>query len=226
MLGKNHAAVGIGTGILIKDTALMNTGLYNLNSHLPLISTAASLKMDAFLALILGCLVVDLDCDNSIICRKLIPIKNDSIRTLALWILGIVLLIFPMAILKYIGLLIILGRISQKVTKKYYFDFSSFSIKSTTFIKHRWIFHSLLGLIINLIPIYWLQEKTGLFIVIPFTIGYLLHLAMDALDEWGIPLFYPITRKRFKIPIVRNYLAECLVVYTYFLYSISTIIVF
>lgn len=226
MLGKSHTAVGIGTGLLLKDTVLMSTGLYNLNSGLMILPIAASLKLDAFLALALGCLVVDLDCDNSTICRRLVPIRNNSIRTIVLWLLGIVLLILPIAILKYLGMLIIIGRVSQKVTKKYFFELSSFSIRSVTFIKHRWVFHSLLGLIINLIPIYWLQKTTGLFIMIPFTIGYLIHLATDALDEWGIPLFYPIIKKRIKIPIVRNYFTECLVVYTYFLYSISTIFIF
>jgi inner membrane protein len=218
-LGKNHLLVGASTGLLLYNTKLMQTGLYQndvstilggqlsnlLNNTLlgnemnHLLHIAAGYKLDAFAGIILGSLIIDLDSDNSIISRRIMPIKNNKLRSTCLYGLGILLLMAPGLLFKYIGAMILLGRLCRKV--KHRLEFEGMSMKYKTLEYHRTIFHSLLGLVLNILPIAYIEMKTGLFITIPFILGAALHLLCDCFSVYGIALFYPFSKKHFKMPI-------------------------
>ena len=75
-------------------------------------------------------------------------------------------------------------------------------------LKHRGITHSIFGLILacytitilQVHPIY--QQYVGIPIFRPFTIGYTAHLIADFCTNRGIAPFYPIIKKRVKMPLV------------------------
>ncbi|MGI9862326.1 metal-dependent hydrolase [Moorella naiadis] len=67
-----------------------------------------------------------------------------------------------------------------------------------TFMPHRGVTHSLLGMAAA-----WLAIKALGWPQVPFLIGYSVHLAEDALTPSGIPLLYPY-QKRTRVPLVRT----------------------
>lgn len=67
-----------------------------------------------------------------------------------------------------------------------------------TFIPHRGVTHSLLGMAVA-----WLAIRALGWPQLPFLIGYSVHLAEDALTPSGIPLLFPY-QKRIRVPLVRT----------------------
>jgi inner membrane protein len=67
-----------------------------------------------------------------------------------------------------------------------------------TFIPHRGVTHSLLGMAVA-----WLAIRALGWPQIPFLVGYCVHLAEDALTPSGIPLLYPY-QKHTCVPLVRT----------------------
>lgn len=67
--------------------------------------------------------------------------------------------------------------------------------------KHRGITHTLGAslLVATLLVYFWTQIPIGL--AIGISLGYLFHVLGDALSVSGVPLLYPFTEKRFKIPL-------------------------
>lgn len=67
-----------------------------------------------------------------------------------------------------------------------------------TFIPHRGVTHSFLGMAVA-----WLGIKALGWPQVPFLIGYCVHLVEDVLTPSGIPLLYPY-QKRMRVPLVRT----------------------
>lgn len=109
-------------------------------------------------------------------------------------------------------------------------------IKFTT--GHRGIFHTII--ISFIFPlIYYLTKDNELFLkyswfpylntIIGLTIGYLSHLLMDAMTEMGVPLLWPITKRKISIMKLKTNRHEwiaiamfvCLVIIVFFLKNIE-----
>jgi len=74
---------------------------------------------------------------------------------------------------------------------------------------HRGVLHSLLGMVFTIalfafIACFWVQVSTVWNLLIPAAaIGYLSHLALDALTPGGVPLFWP-KRRKYSLPLVKT----------------------
>lgn len=105
-----------------------------------------------------------------------------------------------------------------------YFNITSliiliFWIIVTYFSKHRTFSHSLFGLLIFILPF------IGVKILYPVFIGYVSHLFADLLTEYGIPLFYPFSKKRIRIcKITTNSLLEQIILIFILIINIILII--
>jgi inner membrane protein len=66
---------------------------------------------------------------------------------------------------------------------------------------HRGMTHSLFVWGIIALVVMW--ESSSLFAV-GFALGYLFHILEDFFSVQGVPLFWPFTTKRFKIPLYRT----------------------
>jgi inner membrane protein len=66
---------------------------------------------------------------------------------------------------------------------------------------HRGMTHSLV--VWGIIALVMMWESSSLF-AIGFVLGYLFHILEDFFSVQGVPLFWPFTLKRFKIPIYRT----------------------
>jgi inner membrane protein len=66
---------------------------------------------------------------------------------------------------------------------------------------HRGMTHSLV--VWGVIALVMMWESSSLFAV-GFVLGYLFHILEDFFSVQGVPLFWPFTLKRFKIPIYRT----------------------
>lgn len=67
---------------------------------------------------------------------------------------------------------------------------------------HRTMTHSLIFLF--LIPLLLLVFTRNLYIIMGIFTGILSHLIMDMLNPTGVPLFYPINKRKFRVAKVRT----------------------
>ena len=70
---------------------------------------------------------------------------------------------------------------------------------------HRYLFHSpfLLGILtVVVLPLF--LNIYGYLLALGFLVGYLSHLVLDFFNGLGIPLFYPLSKKRYHIATIRT----------------------
>lgn len=72
------------------------------------------------------------------------------------------------------------------------------SRKTGTF-HHRGILHTLFVPIVIYI-VYWLVFRNNG--ILPFIAGYISHLLLDMFNPSGVPLFFPLFKRRIKMPVV------------------------
>jgi len=63
-------------------------------------------------------------------------------------------------------------------------------------IKHRGFLHAPFTVGVFFLLYYFIFRN---FAILPFIIGYLSHIFLDALTKEGVPLLYPLTKKKFHI---------------------------
>lgn len=75
--------------------------------------------------------------------------------------------------------------------------------------KHRTLSHCLLSaVIISFLTVKGLMAYGNMEYGFYIFIGYLLHILEDLLTPKGVPLFYPFTAKKYRLPIVKSKLIE------------------
>ncbi|EYE88609.1 membrane protein [Fervidicella metallireducens AeB] len=134
----------------------------------------------------LASILPDIDHPKSIINKYILPVKNKPVKVTIYITLGVFIFLvnyfyFNLAYLKALGVFLVLIGISS----------------------HRnGITHSLSGLL-SFLSIFGYAAVIYNFkeCVIPFAIGYGLHLFADMFTSRGIPLFYPFKKKKYKMPL-------------------------
>ena len=194
MSGEQHKIVGIGVGIACSYYA-MNNGC---TSDAIMIAVASAV----------GCWLPDMDHDRTKLGRKRAAVTNTvgnivnfglyagivcCIVLAFLMVFGLVSSSFKLetlglAIGTFIVIIVIKNAISNSNTYKWV-------------TKHRGLMHTL----IPLIPLYCLTfvSASGIwyFSVIGLMVGYMSHLLSDCTTTDGCPLFFPLSREPFRIPI-------------------------
>ncbi|MDO6355218.1 metal-dependent hydrolase [Caloramator sp. CAR-1] len=144
------------------------------------------LSLGGLLVCAIASLLPDIDHPKALLNKYILPIKNKAVKTTIYFTLGVffLLLNFFYLNLKYvetIGIFFVL----------------------TGFSSHRnGITHSLTGLLCfggtfgYAARIYGFKEY-----IVPFFIGYGLHLIADMFTNRGVSLFYPFKKKKYKMPI-------------------------
>lgn len=134
----------------------------------------------------LASLVPDIDHPKSIINKYILPFKNKTTKTvvyicLALIVFWVDYLYVGALALKVLGVTLIL----------------------VAFSSHRnGLTHSLMGFIMfTFISNYIGEEYKISNMSNYFMIGYGMHLLCDMLTKMGVPLFYPLTKKKYKFPL-------------------------
>ena len=188
MRGTSHILIGAATGF-----ALANQLDYNITTTIGLT--------------VLGSIIIDIDTKNSTINKILFPVKSKH-RNIMKGAVGGGFLLLSNIFLKYIGALILLSIISEKVVYKF-----SFFKGIQKYEYHRTIFHDpIIGTIIFLLPL--LIIKVPLEITIPFITGIGLHYLADSFTSYGLP-FYLLGGKIKRMPISynsQNLIAEYIIV--------------
>ena len=79
-------------------------------------------------------------------------------------------------------------------------------IKIFSFLKHRGLTHSILGVVILYYALEFFAKNcySPLLTFVPYIVlGCVSHIILDMLTPSGVALFYPL-KKRFKIPLIRT----------------------
>lgn len=88
-------------------------------------------------------------------------------------------------------------------------------------VKHRGLTHSIFPVAILLL-IYFLTHNNPY--VSYFAIGYTSHILLDMMNKGGVPIFYPVSRRRFRIGAIRTGTVGesvvCVVLYVLFVVEI------
>ncbi len=75
-------------------------------------------------------------------------------------------------------------------------------------IKHRMMLHNLFVLILFSIMFYLVLDYTSLYdqllLVVSFDIGFISHILLDMFTYAGVSLFYPFSKKRYRIARLRS----------------------
>jgi inner membrane protein len=82
--------------------------------------------------------------------------------------------------------------------------FIPFSWLTKLFFRHRGLFHSIFFVLIIYIALTYLGWYT---ISFAFLLGYLSHIALDAITKSGVQIFWPL-RKKIRGPIQTNSMLE------------------
>ncbi|SKA98478.1 inner membrane protein [Caloramator quimbayensis] len=152
-----------------------------LSQYIPMDLTVSALSVSA-----LAALLPDVDHPKSIINKYILPFKSKGAKVTFYFMLGI----FVIAV------------------NSFYFSYSHLNALGVFFIfigasNHRnGTTHSLTGFLCFLFTIGYIMVKIRCGnLIVPFSIGYLSHLSADMFTSKGIPLFYPFSKKKFKMPI-------------------------
>lgn len=215
---KNHILIALGTGLLLCDTrfnqvsfplisnSIINQDFINkINNHKEIKLLISNSQINNLIVLLFSSILPDIDIENSKICRLLMPIKNNVFRKALIFILAFSLIYSNFYLLKYIGFILFLSRITR----------SGYD--------HRNIFHSLVGLLLCSIPIYYIDMNLNLKNTMVFCIGYTSHLFADTFTDKGVCLFYPFSSKKFRFPIhykSKHKKIEAMITYSYLLFII------
>ncbi|MBZ4662465.1 MAG: metal-dependent hydrolase [Caloramator sp.] len=144
-----------------------------------------SLTTGALVACALASLLPDIDHPKSFINQYILPFKNKLTKTTFYITLGVVIYLI----------------------NSFYFNYTYFKILSFFSVliglsTHRnGLTHSLFGFIcfVSLFGyaaiLYGFREC-----IIPFSLGYIMHLIADMFTSKGIPIMYPFKKKKFKMP--------------------------
>ncbi|KZL92810.1 metal-dependent hydrolase [Clostridium magnum] len=177
MKGQSHAIAGVVTGV-----ALTHSMHLNIN---PIIVVAAAL---------VGAMIPDIDEEHSKINKWLFPVSAKQ-RNIVKGLAGAILISSPIAVLKYIGIILVMSILSCKVNYK-------FSIWSGLhmFSYHRTIFHDpILGGLLLTVPLYLLSLPKEY--IIPYACGLASHYLLDMCTSNGLAL-YLLGGKRIRIPLI------------------------
>ena len=151
-------------------------------------------------------LIVDLDAETSTINKMLFPLKG-HLKDLLKIVVGCVLLLMPMFVLKYIGIIILISAVGSKLSEIFN-------------ICHRGILHDpIVGSILFLLPLHLLSLDK--YYCIPFICGLVSHYILDSFTEYGLPLF--LIGKQIRMPIhfqTGNYVVECLLLFLFIGFAI------
>ena len=98
------------------------------------------------------------------------------------------------------------------------------SLPLSAIFGHRGFTHSLLAAMLVGLSLWHLPLNSASF-WLPVCVGYLSHLLGDALSASGVPLFYPLSSKRFRFPIlpVNSFLETAVVATIFFLTLILSV---
>ncbi|WP_160318217.1 metal-dependent hydrolase [Caloramator mitchellensis] len=134
----------------------------------------------------LASLLPDIDHPKAFLNKYILPIKNKSVKTSIYFTIGIFFILLNLFYLniKYVEIIGI------------FFILTGFS-------SHRnGITHSLVGLI-SFSSTFGYAARTYGFreYIVPFFIGYGLHILADMFTNRGVSLFYPFRKKKYKMPI-------------------------
>lgn len=170
MTGKTHLGIGLLTAVLILDKEIIGITPVTI-----LICVIASLLPDA-------------DHPQGVLNKYILPIRNKSFKlsvylSLGIVVIGLNYLYFSYPYLYALGIAFILIGVSS----------------------HRQgITHSLVGFILFVYIIgYGTQDIEALErkrMIIAFISGYGSHILGDMFTSAGVPLFYPFSKKKFKMP--------------------------
>lgn len=194
MSGEQHKIVGIGMGIA--------------GSYFALTHGAEFAATGIAVGSALGCWLPDMDHDRTKLGRKRKVVteglnKLMQFGLMAVIVLGMVLVfllgrglvespISPQALLLAVG-----GAIGLLVFKKIIENSSEYKWAT----KHRGLMHTLLPLI----PIWLLTQVSDFplwdWFAIGLLVGYISHLIADCTTTEGCPIFYPLAKFNFRVPI-------------------------
>ncbi|MEG0370993.1 MAG: metal-dependent hydrolase [Clostridium sp.] len=171
MTGKTHMGIGLLTAVVILDKQALGISPLSI-----LICIFASLLPDA-------------DHPKGVFNKYILPMRNKAVKltiylSLGITIIGINYLYFSYTYLYALGLVVILIGVSA----------------------HRQgITHSLLGFILCVYIVGYATE--GLEVIererfnISFIAGFGTHILADLFTNRGVPLFYPFSKRKFKMPL-------------------------
>jgi inner membrane protein len=152
-----------------------------LSEHLPLNLSLSALGVCAFSALL-----PDIDHPKSMINKYILPIKNKAVKVTIYITLGIFLVLlnhfyFNYIYLRLLGIFFVLIGVSS----------------------HRnGVTHSLSGFLCFTAIFGYAAVSYGFRDdIFAFAVGYGTHLLADMFTNRGIPLFFPFSKKKFKMPI-------------------------
>lgn len=198
MKGLSHAVVGIATGVMLAEI---------LGADPKIIIPMTTI----------GSLLPDIDEENSMINKIIVPIKTKH-KNLVKSVLGGLLIVagnrlFSSTLIQYLGFIMILSTLSKKVE----YRFSLFS-GITKREYHRTLFHHpLIGGLIFVLPIGILNINSHY--KIAFIVGVMIcHYLMDSFTTYGLP-FFPF-KTSLRMPIhynSRNIFVESAIVTIYVL---------
>lgn len=170
MTGKTHVGIGLLTAVVILDKQAM--GITPL----------------AILMCIFASVLPDADHPKGVFNKYILPMRNKSVKlsiylSLGIVIIGLNYLYFSYPYLYALGFVLIMIGLSS----------------------HRQgITHSLIGFILFVYIVGYGSEGIDIMerkrIVIAFISGYGSHLLGDMFTNRGVPLFYPFSKKKFKMP--------------------------
>ncbi|WP_160198048.1 metal-dependent hydrolase [Senegalia massiliensis] len=191
MKGTSHAIIGATTGYVL-------SGIIGSD----LITTIGITTI--------GSIIVDIDEEHSTINKLLFPV-GVKYRNYLKILIGLIMLLVPNTLCKYLGAIITLSAISSKVVYQFSL-FGGFQKREY----HRTIFHNpIIGGLILILPLYMLDVSYNYRIA--FIVGiYIGHYLMDSFTTYGLPLF-PLKRC-IRMPIYfssRNNIAEKFVVVSF-----------
>lgn len=180
MLGRTH----ISLGLLALPYVAPQLAQFAVHSESGLLSFGVSL-----VALVIGSLAPDLDQPGSTLTRDIAGPFGTS-RVMAL--IGGVLAIY----------------LNSRYHIHHLVTLAGIALLVMAFMKHRGITHSIFGVGIAWYAVLTLQhyelyqKYVGISIVIPFTVGYVVHLLADFCTNEGISPLYPVLKKRLGLPLV------------------------
>ena len=135
---------------------------------------------------IVASLLPDIDHPKSMVNKYILPFKNGLTKRVMYVCIGILVLWFD-----------------YLFTKESSLRALGVAFIAIGFSSHRnGLTHSIFGLIIFTFIIKYIGKQYGiLYIEYYFLIGYGMHLLCDMMTKKGIPLFYPLTKTKYKLPI-------------------------
>ena len=183
MKGKNHLLTGGATIATMLVLTTLETGIASKG----LGTVSAFLKLDILGATLLGSLLPDIDADASAISTFF---KNTN-KTYG--VLGKRILVFLMIAFSFNSIIPpVIFLLGLYGVRWFYFIRN----KSKEDRDHRALPHSIWGLLGFGSAVYLLEAVSGLTLLVPFIVTYVLHLFFDCFTMQGIPIFGFTSRAR------------------------------